>query len=404
MSKIVFWGVPAYGDTYPLLATLKELVNRGEQIIYYSTEEFREIVETTGAEFRAYQGKVDQIDFILAETDMLGLLRSMLRFGLDKLDHNLDDVRRENPDFVMHGCMSIWGKQLGRILGLKAVNLLHSAPMGRQDIKPDLEMMRSFVLPLMGHSISSRFKRSSTPSRLKERYGVTVQWLDMTVNREPLNIVYSYEFMSPELPQEDRSLFFCGPSLYFKDTKPDDPDDWWNRLDEDARPKIYISMGTIHSENIAFYQTCFEALDNGDYTVILSAGTGTDMNDLGVVPANFIVRPKVPQQHLLRKVDLFLTHSGMNSVNEAVYFGVPMLLFPHHVEQMASARRIKRLGMGDILKVNTVQAAELKDAVARLLRSPHYKQNVARNSREAQKIENISHIRAADRIQEYFRK
>ncbi|MBI9098126.1 MAG: hypothetical protein JEY91_06590 [Spirochaetaceae bacterium] len=45
MSKAVFGSVPAYGDTYPLLATLKELVQQGEEVIYYGTREFQTMVE-----------------------------------------------------------------------------------------------------------------------------------------------------------------------------------------------------------------------------------------------------------------------------------------------------------------------------------------------------------------------
>jgi len=40
MSKILFFNIPAYGHTNPTLPLVAELVHRGEQVIYYSSEAF----------------------------------------------------------------------------------------------------------------------------------------------------------------------------------------------------------------------------------------------------------------------------------------------------------------------------------------------------------------------------
>ncbi len=50
------------------------------------------------------------------------------------------------------------------------------------------------------------------------------------------------------------------------------------------------------------------------------------------------------------KTDVFVTHSGMNSVNESLYYGVPMVLFPQHSEQRMVAKRVVHLGAGIMLK------------------------------------------------------
>ncbi len=50
------------------------------------------------------------------------------------------------------------------------------------------------------------------------------------------------------------------------------------------------------------------------------------------------------------KTDVFVTHSGMNSVNESLYYGVPMVLFPQHSEQRMVANRVVHLGAGIMLK------------------------------------------------------
>ncbi len=61
MSKYIFLNVPAHGHVNPTLAVAQELVRRGEQVIYYLTEEFRAAVEATGATFRPYQSAMGKM-------------------------------------------------------------------------------------------------------------------------------------------------------------------------------------------------------------------------------------------------------------------------------------------------------------------------------------------------------
>ena len=49
--KGAFFNIPGHGHVNPTLAIVKELVDRGETIDYYCTEEFRANIEKTGANF-----------------------------------------------------------------------------------------------------------------------------------------------------------------------------------------------------------------------------------------------------------------------------------------------------------------------------------------------------------------
>ena len=51
MSKIVFFCIPAHGHTNPTLGVVRELVNRGHQVWYYSYNMMREKIEAAGATF-----------------------------------------------------------------------------------------------------------------------------------------------------------------------------------------------------------------------------------------------------------------------------------------------------------------------------------------------------------------
>ena len=91
MGKAVFCNFPAHGGINPLLATTAELVSRGEKIIYYCTEEFKQKIEKTGAEFRPYKGQVNKAE--VKNDDLFELFKLMLDMTIDKLDHNLVDIR-----------------------------------------------------------------------------------------------------------------------------------------------------------------------------------------------------------------------------------------------------------------------------------------------------------------------
>lgn len=401
MGKAIFWSVPAHGDTMPLLGTLKELVQRGEEIIYYGNEEFREVVETTGAQFRTFKGEVTSIEFQLAETDFVGFLYSLLAFGLDKLIHNLDDARREHPTYVIHGCMCSWGKMLGQLLNIKSINLIHSAPMSDEDVPKGLHEVFSIFLPLLGSIIASTFNHNSLAAQYKRRFGIKVDWFDLATNLENLNVVYSPPFMTPELVHREPTWRFVGPSLYFKENKITQESFSFSR--KVGKPLVYVSLGTIHSGNKTFIEKCVQAFNGKHYQVLCSVARKFSAKDFDMFPENFTVAEWVPQQTILARVDIFLTHAGMNSVNEGLYFGCPMLMFPHHIEQLTTAKRVKRLGCGEILDVHKVTPGELLRMTEKIIKTPSYKDQANHYSQVIQKYEEHSVNLAASAIIEYAR-
>ena len=44
MSKLVYFGVPAYGHVNPVLPVIQELVQRGEEVEFYNTADFRTLL------------------------------------------------------------------------------------------------------------------------------------------------------------------------------------------------------------------------------------------------------------------------------------------------------------------------------------------------------------------------
>ena len=102
----------------------------------------------------------------------------------------------------------------------------------------------------------------------------------------------------------------------------------------------------------------------------MSVGKAVDTADLGAVPANFTVAQFVPQLAILDEADLFITHGGMNSINEAVMAGVPMVVVPNTIEQAVNALRVEQLLGGVYLEPQVVNGNNLQAAAMKVLGDP----------------------------------
>src|SRR5450631_3659272 len=105
MAKYVFLNIPAYGHVNPTFPMVKELVRRGEEVVYFLTEDFRAAVEATGATFRSYQpfmGKPQPPSGEQAE-GWAGTppvpTETKRRDGAFEM---LERVRAEHPDYILY--------------------------------------------------------------------------------------------------------------------------------------------------------------------------------------------------------------------------------------------------------------------------------------------------------------
>ena len=91
----------------------------------------------------------------------------------------------------------------------------------------------------------------------------------------------------------------------------------------------------------------------------------------------------------------------MNSVMEAIYYGVPMVVVPQQPEQAMTAARVAELGLGVALEAGQVTSAALRDAVITMSDDAGYRSRIARMQNEAR--EAGGYLRAADAIQQFCR-
>ena len=123
MAKFVFINIPSQSHINPTLPVVQELVARGEEVIYYLTERFRPAVEATGATFRSFETKIDQINkTAFSSGKPVGLPMYMVDESLYVIPQILESIRAEQPDCIVYDTMCLSGRLIAQILHIPAVN------------------------------------------------------------------------------------------------------------------------------------------------------------------------------------------------------------------------------------------------------------------------------------------
>jgi MGT family glycosyltransferase len=99
---------------------------------------------------------------------------------------------------------------------------------------------------------------------------------------------------------------------------------------------------------------------------------------------------------------VFITHGGLNSIHEGLYCDLPLLVVPQQTEQTFNALRVVELGAGLMLKPDTLNAGNLRDAVTQLLADDRYRSQAKRIGETLRSAGGVT--RAVDEIEHLLRR
>ncbi|WP_025026293.1 macrolide family glycosyltransferase [Caldalkalibacillus mannanilyticus] len=388
MNKIAFFSIPAHGHTNPTLPVVEELVNRGHEVWYYSFLEFKEKIERIGAKFipcDEFLPPVSQQELEHKVGKDFAALIEMIVDTTIALDEKVcAELRAFQPDCIVSDSLCFWGKLFAQKLGIPYICSTTTFAFNKHTAKLMRRGLKEIVNMLLG------IPRMNKKMKLLRSHGYEVDGFVSIVqnDNETDTIVYTTKEFQPMAESFSDRYAFVGPSIR---KSPQLLDPRRNRKDQKL---IYISLGTVLNQNKDFYQNCMKAFVDSPYEVVMSVGEKTEIASLSRIPKNFSVKDYVDQIAMLQKADVFITHCGMNSVSESLYYGVPMVLFPLHSEQRLVADRAEVLGAGVKLKGN--KPKHLSKAVAKILSDKTYLDNAQKLSVSFQKAGGA--VEAADVI------
>ncbi|MBR3792075.1 MAG: glucosyltransferase [Clostridia bacterium] len=370
MSKIVFFCIPAHGHTNPTLGVVRELVSCGHEVWYYSYNIMREKIESAGATFISCddydtEQKLNEKDSTRVGKDLAFSTKVLVDTTLALDDKVCQEMEELKPDCIVADSMALWGKAVALKLGISFVSSTTTFAFNKHSAK----IMKQGVGDLFKMLLSAS-KTSKQVKRLRDKGYPVKNILDIISNDENTHtIVYTSPEFQPYSETFSKKYAFVGPSIR-------------NSTEEIEKKRdklIYISMGTVNNDMMPFYKTCISALKNTDYQVIMSVGNLVCIDDFGELPENVSVFPYVDQIAVLRQADVFVSHCGMNSVSESLYFEVPIVMLPQTTEQNGVAERVLELGAG--IKLDKEDKTSILNAVNQILSNSNYKQNAQKISK-----------------------
>lgn len=364
MSKIVFFCIPAHGHTNPTLGVVAELVKRGHEVVYYSYNQFREKIEGLGAEFIAcddydMEQKLTPEDATKIGKDMAFSTQILVDTTLGLDDMVCEHMQRLQPDCIVADSMAVWGKAVALKLGIPFVSSTTTFAFNQHSAK----IMKKGIGELFG-MLFSMPKVNKQIKRLQDKGYPVKSILDIIQNDNETNtIVYTSPQFQPCSETFSDKYSFVGPSV-----RPAT-----ENIVKTKDKLIYISLGTVINNSLDFYKKCISAFADTDYQVIMSVGNLIDIKDLGNIPDNFTVKSFVDQIAVLNKADVFLSHCGMNSVSESLYYQVPLVMYPQTSEQSGVATRVEQLEAG--LRIKKLSAESIREAVETVMNTSTYREN-----------------------------
>ena len=342
-KKILMVNLPYTGHTNPTLPLARELVSRGHEVAYINSPEWKERIEATGSSFIPYKDWPANLSHDEEKKRCVWAAYERTK-----------EVGGDN-DLLIHEALFYPAKTLAEQLGLPRVRQWSFCAWNEPVFQ--LQQASSSLFAFFSWLLEKDMYPRRVTRRMQLESGSIIK--KIVQDGADLEIVYVPELFQPKRETFSDNYHFVNMHYPLGSGGESFP------FATSDRPLIYISLGSILSSK-AFCLKCIRAFRNEDVNVILVTGK-VDVASLGEIPDNFHLTSYAPQIEILQRAALFITHGGMNSINEAMFYGVPMLVLPLLNDQPGNALRIEELGLGKKMSPFFAGHEALKDNALALI-------------------------------------
>lgn len=367
MAHIAFINFPAIGHVNPTLGLLHELVRRGHRVTSTATDHFVSAIEATGAEALRYEsvfGQFYRSPYTRESLEGEGL--RCLDEATSLVQQTEERYREDKPDLLVHDFMA-WGARFSAARhDIATIRLFPTYAVHEKFNVQDTYPLAKFTDP----KVVEMFGKIT---EVLPVFGLPADPMAFFQDVAQHNIIFLPREFHYEGDSFDDRFTFVGPCLNDRSSY----QGTW-RPASAGRPVLLISLGTAATGWPEFFSMAVKAFGDSEWDVVMAVGDHVGAADLGAAPANFTIDRHVPQLDVLRHASLFLTHGGMNSTMESLYYGVPMVVIPQMNEQKANGMRVQELGLGRHLAAGETTVETLRSTVADVAGNPDTKTNVER--------------------------
>jgi UDP:flavonoid glycosyltransferase YjiC (YdhE family) len=393
MAKFLVATMPVPGHIAPIAPVVRQLVQNGNEVVWYGSTFFKDKIESTGARFYPVKSTLDYGDsdynrHFPGRAGLKGLNQIKFDFKhafIDPIEGYMKDLKEIlatfHADVLMGDPAVVAILMLGEqrklpwvvfnisVLGIPSVDL---APFGL-GILPDysaLGKLRNRVLEWVGTKLvfsdvqkhyDQAAARNGWPSLIFRPSVSPYLYLQPSVE--------AFEYPRTDLPPQ---VHFIGPVLP-EASKSFTPPAWWDEVTQAKKPVILVTQGTIATDTEQLISPTLAALGDEDVIVIATTGGKTAAEANLTVPRNAHVEPFIPFTALMPHVSAMITNGGYGGVTIALAHGVPVISGGNTEDKSEVGNRITYTGVGINLKTPTPTPAQIKDAVKKILSDASYR-------------------------------
>jgi len=329
-----------------IIEIIKDLKSLGHNVTCYVLDKYEKRLKLTGARLITYS--VGEIKLPPMAPEIARIAFTFSKCCDIILERGLKS--EEKYDYLLYDSF-FDGKEINKIFKIPNIIAVYCFPIG--------EMTEFFK-----GSIENR-SRSLIP--INKKYNLNLRdFLFMHYSGDAkYKLMLTSKLFHIQSNRIDDSFFFIGPSI---EERPID-NSFTFKKDENKK-LIYICLGTVFNNNLEFFKNCIEAFRNSkEFQIILSIGKNLNVKDLGDLPENIFAFNYVPQLQVLKQTDIFITHGGINSINEAILLkNLPLIVIPQEADQFDNAKQIEKYGAGIALGNKTINQEILKESVLKILK------------------------------------
>lgn len=156
------------------------------------------------------------------------------------------------------------------------------------------------------------------------------------------------------------------------------PEDIKKFIEESKHGVIYFSMGSnVKSKDLPLEtrETLLKTFSKLKQRVLWKF----EDDNMPGKPDNVLIKKWYPQPDILAhsNVKMFITHGGLLSTIESIYFGKPVLGLPCFYDQFMNVHRAQKAGFGLGLDLNNLKQSELEESIRKILTTPSFGQVAA---------------------------
>ena len=359
-AHIVVTNLPAAGHVLPTLGVVSELVERGHRVSYVAVDRYAEEVKATGAEHVSYRSPMEgQQPPMEITTDLIAQVPLAFLNECKASTSALENhVRDSTPDLLMYDVSIASGPQLlARQWNRPGVKTFPTLT-GNEHYRLDLALMGDLV---MDPAHPALVEYGAVLAEFAASHGMPeVSQAGLAADINEHDLVFVPREFQPYGETFGADTTFAGPCLADRSYQ----GSW---TPPDNKKVLLVSLGTGFNLQPEFFRQCVRAaVELPDWHVVIAIGERVSLAELGELPANVEAHPRVAQLDVLAHADAFVSHAGMGSTMESLFFGVPLVAVPQMREQEVNAGRIAELGVGVRLARETVDAAQIRAAVLKV--------------------------------------